>query len=175
MKDTAFWVPEAKKDRLAEVTNGDALKNSSLRMCMNEEAARKNYFQGGAALCSTIDDYYRFAQMVANGGEFGGKRYLAKKTVEFMLSDHLVGMQSLAPAFVGPGYGFGLGFAVRRFDGVNWAPGSVGDANWAGIFGTSFTIDPKEKLVAIQLTQGASTRLRSRILFKNLIYGAMVD
>jgi CubicO group peptidase (beta-lactamase class C family) len=46
---------------------------------------------------------------------------------------------------------------------------------WGGVFGTSFTIDPKERLVAIQLTQGATPRLQSRLLFKNLIYGAMVQ
>ena len=173
MKDTAFWVPEAKRARLAELLDGDPLKASANRMCLPEADIRRNYFQGGAGLCSTIDDYYRFVQMLANGGEFGGRRYLSPKTVAFMLSDHTLGMTGTTAGSTGPGYGFGLGFAVRRHDGMGWAPGSVGDAMWAGIFGTSFTIDPREKLLAIQLTQGAAARLRSRIMFKSLVYGAM--
>ncbi|BAT59230.1 esterase EstB [Variibacter gotjawalensis] len=174
MKDTAFWVPAEKKARLAEVTDGDPAKPGSLRYCLDEATIKKSYFKGGAGLCSTIDDYYKFAQMVANGGEFGGKRYLSKKTVEFMLSDHLIGMGGSTSASTGPGYGFGLGFAVRRQDGFGWTAGSTGDAMWAGAFGTMFTIDPREKIVAIQLSQGATTRIRSRMLFKNLVYGAIV-
>ena len=173
MKDTAFWVPEAKRGRLAEVIDGDPLKASASRLCLSEADIRKNYFQGGAGLCSTIDDYYRFAQMLASGGEYGGRRYLSRKTVEFMMSDHTVGLAGSPAGSTGPGYGFGLGFAVRQRDGMGWAPGSTGDAMWAGIFGTSFTIDPREKLLAIQLTQGPSARLRSRIMFKTLVYGAM--
>ena len=112
--------------------------------------------------------------MMVNGGELEGRRYLAKKTVEFMLSDHIVGMGGSTMATTGPGYGFGLGFAVRLYDGYSWVPGSKGDAMWAGAWGTSFTIDPREGLVGILMAQGPSNRVHTRMLFKNLIYGAMV-
>ena len=92
-----------------------------------------------------------------------------------MLQDHTVGMGGSTAASTGPGYGFGLGFAVRLHDGFAWSAGSKGDAMWGGAVGTSFTIDPKEHVVAIQLTQGATPRLQSRHLFKNLVYGAMVE
>ncbi len=175
MKDTAFWVPADKSSRLAEVTDGDALKPSSLKFCVAEEEIKKSYLKGGAGLCGTAEDYLRFLQMLANGGEYQGRRYLSKKTIEFMLSDHIVGLGGSTAASTGPGYGFGLGFAIRLHDGFGWTAGSRGDAMWGGVFGTSFTIDPKERLVAIQLTQGATPRLQSRLLFKNLIYGAMVQ
>jgi CubicO group peptidase (beta-lactamase class C family) len=175
MKDTAFWVPAEKSSRLAEVTDGDPLKPDSLRYCVDEDEIKKGYLKGGAGLCGTAEDYLKFLQMLANGGEYQGHRYLSKKTVEFMLSDHTVGLGGSTAASTGPGYGFGLGFAVRLHDGVGWTAGSKGDAMWGGVFGTSFTIDPKERLVAIQLTQGATPRLQSRLLFKNLIYGAMVQ
>jgi CubicO group peptidase (beta-lactamase class C family) len=175
MKDTAFWVPAEKASRLAEVLDSDPLKKSSLRFCKTESEIKKSYFKGGAGVCGTAEDYFKFLQMIVNGGEYEGKRYLSKKTVEFMLQNHLVGMGGTTEASTGPGYGFGLGFAVRLQDGFGWSAGSKGDAMWGGIFGTSFTIDPKEKLVAIQLTQGATARLQSRHLFKNLVYGAMVE
>ncbi len=175
MKDTAFWVPNDKISRLAEVLDSDPLKKLSLRFCTSESEIKKSYLQGGAGLCGTAEDYLKFVQMIANGGEYEGKRFLSKKTVEFMLQDHLVGMGGSTVSSTGPGYGFGLGFAVRLQDGFGWSPGSKGDAMWGGIFGTNFTIDPKEQLVAIQLSTGASGRLQSRHLFKNLVYGAMVE
>lgn len=175
MNDTAFWVPEGKKARLAELATGESSRESSLRYCRSEAEIKKSYFKGGAGLCGTADDYLKFLQMLANGGEFQGRRYLSRKTVEFMLQDHTVGMGGTTMASTGPGYGFGLGFAIRLQDGFGWSPGSKGDAMWGGAFGTSFTIDPREKLVAIQLTQGAEQRLQSRHLFKNLVYGALVQ
>ncbi len=175
MKDTAFWVPKEKVARLAEVTNGDPLQPASKRFCTTEEEIKKSYLKGGAGLCGTAEDYLKFVQMIANGGSYQGKRYLSKKTVELMLQDHLGSMGGSTASSAGPGYGFGLGFAIRLQDGIGWSAGSKGDAMWGGVFGTSFTIDPREKLVAVIMTQGGTPRLQSRHLFKNLVYGAMMD
>ena len=101
----------------------------------------------------------RFAQVMGNGGELDGRRDLSRKTVEFMLSQHTVGMGGTTIGTTGPGYGFGIGFGVRHDEGVDWTPGSKGDAVWAGAWGTSFWIDPKEKLVGILMAQGPSNAL----------------
>jgi CubicO group peptidase (beta-lactamase class C family) len=45
---------------------------------------------------------------------------------------------------------------------------------WAGAWGTSFWIDPKEKLVGILMAQGPSFRGQTRMLYKDLVYGALV-
>lgn len=175
MKDTAFWVPAEKAARIADALDADPLKallSKSTRIL--ENPAGKCYFKGGAGLVGTADDYLKFAQMMVSGGESQGKRYLSRKTVEFMLSDHIVGLGGTTVATTGPGYGFGLGFGVRVHDGVAWVPGSKGDAMWAGIWGTSFWIDPKEQLVGILMSQAPSQRIHTRMLFKNLVYGAMV-
>ncbi len=139
-----------------------------------EAPSAKNYLKGGAGLVGTASDYLKFLQMIANGGELNGKRYLSRKTVELMLSDHVTGFAGTPFASTGPGYGFGLGFAVRQADGMGWTAGSKGDAMWAGAWGTSFWIDPKEQLVGILMSQGPSTRVHSRMLFKSLVYGALV-
>ena len=175
MTDTAFWVPPQKTGRIAEALDTDKLKAEMLKSYrIFANPAGVSYFKGGAGLVGTAADYIKFAQMVANGGEFQGKRYLSKKTVEFMLSEHTVGMGGTTFASTGPGYGFGLGFAVRTHDGMAWVPGSKGDAMWAGAWGTSFWIDPKEGLVGILMSQGPSTRVHSRMLYKSLVYGAMM-
>src|SRR5437870_13876029 len=108
--------------------------------------------------------------MVVNGGAYQGRRYLSKKTVEFMLSDHTVGMGGSTIATTGPGYGFGLGFGVRLHEGVAWVPGSKGDAMWACVWGSSFWIDPKEGLVGFVMVQSVFACLHTRMLYQSRAY-----
>lgn len=176
MTDTAFWVPQEKVARLAEALDSDSQKASMLKSYrILENPVGKSYLKGGAGLVGTAADYLRFAQMMLNGGELDGKRYLSKKSVEFMLSQHTVGMGGTTIGTTGPGYGFGLGFGVRLDEGMGWVPGSTGDAMWAGAWGTSFWIDPKEGLVGILMAQGPSNRIHTRMLYKNLVYGSLVQ
>ncbi len=176
MTDTVWWVDLARRSRVADSIASDPLSASmwnSYRIEQNPVPA--GHFKGGAGMVGTSADYHRFAQMVANGGSFEGKRYLSTPTVNWMLSDHMGSMGGTPAASTGPGYGFGLGFAVRREQGIAVAPGSPGDAMWAGAWGTSFTIDRAEKLVGVFMAQGPSSRTHTRMVFKNLVYGAMVE
>jgi CubicO group peptidase (beta-lactamase class C family) len=176
MKDTTWWVPESQNPRMAQAFASDALQAGMLPgYRQNTNPAGKSYFKGGAGLISTAADYLRYAQMMVNGGELDGKWFLSRKTVEQMLSNHIVGMGGNPIATTGPGYGFGLGFGVRLDEGMGWAPGSKGDAMWAGAWGTSFWIDPKEKLVGIFMSQGPATRVQTRMPYKSLVYGALVQ
>jgi CubicO group peptidase (beta-lactamase class C family) len=175
MKDTTWWVAPNQTYRMAETLDSDPLKADMLKSYRQSyNPLGKSYFKGGAGMVSTAADYLRYAQMMVNGGELDGKRYLSRKTVELMLSNHIVGMGGNPIATTGPGYGFGLGYGVRLDEGMGWAPGSKGDAMWAGAWGTSFWIDPKEKLVGILMAQSPSNRVQTRMLYKNLVYGALV-
>ncbi len=92
MSDTGFTVPEAKKARLADAFDRDPMKagcgaGRAWKMIRVRACA-----SGGAGMVSTADDYFRFAQMLLNGGELNGVRLLSAKTVEYMLADHIVGM-----------------------------------------------------------------------------------
>ena len=175
MNDTAWWVPADKRARLAETLDSDAQKASMLLAYHQyEDPAPKTYLKGGPGLVGTAADYLKFAQMVLDGGTDGRQRYLSRKTVEFMLSDHIVGKAGATTSTTGPGYGFGLGWGVRLHDGVAWTAGSKGDAMWAGAWGTSFRIDPRERLVAVLMAQTPSNRIHTRMLYKNLVYGALV-
>ncbi len=132
---------------------------------------------------STATDYLRFAQMMANGGQLDGKRYLSRTTVELMTTDHLgTRIQAISPMTPGeillstPGYTFGLGFAVRQAAGVAGVSGSAGEFMWGGYAGTYFWVDPKEQLVAVYMTQAPSPiRAYYRKLFKQLVYSAIND
>lgn len=176
MEDTSWYVPQGQRGRLAEALDSDPLKAAMWQSwrAFDNPVESGQYLRGGGGLVSTAEDYFRFAQMILNGGEFEGRRLVSRKWVEFMLSNHLVGLGGTPTASTGPGYGFGLGFAVRLQEGFAVVPGSTGDAMWAGAWGTSFTIDPREQIVGILMTQGPSTRINTRMLFKNLIYGAVM-
>ena len=181
MNDTAFWVPGDKLGRLAEALPVDASSGKPNKLY--DVAAVPNNDSGGAGGVSTASDYLRFAQMMANGGQLDGKRYLSRTTVELMTSDHLgMRIQAQSPMTPGevllstPGYTFGLGFAVRQAAGVAGVSGSAGEFMWGGYAGTYFWVDPKEQLVAVYMTAAPSPiRAYYRKLFKQLVYAAITD
>jgi CubicO group peptidase (beta-lactamase class C family) len=179
MHDTAFYVPSDKVGRLAEALPVDASTGKPNKLYA--VTAVPNNDSGGAGGVSTAADYLRFAQMMANGGQLDGKRYLSRTTVELMTSDHL-GTRISAPVTPGEillasaGYTFGLGFAVRQAAGIAGVPGSTGEFMWGGFAGTYFWIDPKEQIVAVYMTQAPSPiRAYYRKLFKQVVYAAIVD
>jgi CubicO group peptidase (beta-lactamase class C family) len=169
MKDAGFFVPEAQQGRLAE-----AQPEGGKPQRLLDVAKRPTFLAGGHGMVSTASDYLRFSQMLLNGGELDGVRLLSRKTVEYMTSNHL-GDLSRGPAFSpGPGYGFGLGFGVRIMAGTASVPGSVGDYYWSGLGGTYFWVDPKERLIAILMLQAPSQRDYYRMLFRDMVYAALV-
>jgi CubicO group peptidase (beta-lactamase class C family) len=175
MKDTSFQASPEQMPRLADALDTDPQKADAWKWVRVEADPGKRYRLGGAAAVTTAEDYFRFAQMMLNKGELDGVRVLSRETVEYMMSDHIAGLQGSPAPTTGPGYGFGLGFGVRIQEGVAWVPGSTGDSMWAGAGGTSFTIDPKEKIVGVFMAAAPTPRLHTRFLFKNLLYGALVD
>ena len=114
--------------------------------------------------------------MMLNGGQIDGARVLSRATVAYMTSDHL---DTIKPAILlAPGYGFGLGFAVRKGNGVASVPGSTGEYNWGGAAGTGFWVDPKEQLVVVIMTQtvpGIAAQRIDRALWRQAVYQALGD
>jgi CubicO group peptidase (beta-lactamase class C family) len=171
MKDTKFYLSAEEADRLVTLyQRGEA---PSLKPLDGGRESRlvvgpKTWFSGGGGLLSTAADYYRFLQMLLNGGELEGTRLVSRKTVELMTKDH-VGKE--IPIY--PGYGFGLGVAVRQELGKGHSLGSDGDYTWGGIFNTVFWVDPKEELILIFLTNFSPYDLDQRWYVKTLVYQAI--
>jgi CubicO group peptidase (beta-lactamase class C family) len=172
MVDTAFHAPQAQHARLAEAFAQDPQTGSAVRLM--DVRSPPQFESGGAGLVSTAADYARFLQMMLNGGALDDVRLLSRKTIEFMTADHLgsiTGPADLLP----PGYGFGLGFAVRLNTGIARVPGSVGQYFWGGLAGTIFWVDPAEELCAILLIQAPGQREYYRMLFCDMVYAAFAD
>jgi CubicO group peptidase (beta-lactamase class C family) len=157
MKDTYFYPPENKLERLATAYTYYADKglNRFPDTPITEGSftysadypyhAPKKLFSGGAGLVSTAMDYLRFCQMMLDGGKVGNTRLISRKSVELMTGDQL--------GKIAPDQGFGLGFGI---DGVKTPLselGSAGEYAWGGFFYTAFTIDPKEQMIVIFMAQ----------------------
>ncbi|UFZ08546.1 beta-lactamase family protein [Bradyrhizobium ontarionense] len=132
---------------------------------------------GGGGLVSDITDYARFAQMLLNGGELDGKRYLSPAAFKDMTTDHIgpgSGVERDYFYFPGDGFGYGYGLAVRvePGDARPPPPGSIGELKWDSGSGTYFGIDPKLDMIYILLEQTQNERGRITAAFKKLVYDA---
>jgi CubicO group peptidase (beta-lactamase class C family) len=174
MKDTSFYVTDlAKQSLIAEPFPNDRTIGAGSQM--GDPRVVKKLESGGGGMVSTIHDYARFAQMILNGGTLDGKRYLSPKTIDYMGSNQIARGSGVKPGpyyLPGPGFGFGLGFAVRTDAGVAPTEGSVGEMNWSGAGGTAFWIDRKENMFVVFMAQTVSQRGRLRTTLKNIVYGA---
>lgn len=175
MSDTSFYLPRAKRDRLATVYAAApgglerAPESGSAGQGAFVDGPRKS-FSGGAGLLSTASDYAKFLQMILNGGELDGVRILSRKTVELMSVSHLGDIPFQ------PGQGFGLGFSVLEDVGARGTPGSAGELGWGGAYHSTYWIDPVEELVVVHLTQlipAGDVDDQSKV--RTLIYQAIVD
>jgi CubicO group peptidase (beta-lactamase class C family) len=175
MADTAFYVTDpSKQKRLAEPFAND--RTIGAGAVVNDPRVVRKYESGGAGLVGTTADYARFLQMLLNGGALDGKRYLSPKTVAYMTADHMGDVIRRGPYdLFGPGYKFGLGFAVRTDAGVTPIAGSPGDYYWGGAGGTYFWVDPKEKMFVVFMMQSPSKRAPYRTLLRNMVYAAIVE
>ena len=173
MPDTSFTVAEpARQARIAEPLKTDRRIGADVEF--NDPRLARKSEGGGGGMVGTVNDYARFLMMLRNGGTLDGKRYLGPKTVAYMTSDHTAGVITPGPYYLpGPGYGFGLGFAVRKEAGVAQTPGSVGDYNWGGAGGTYFWVDPKEDLIVIYGMQAPSQRVHYRQVLRDMVYSAI--
>jgi CubicO group peptidase (beta-lactamase class C family) len=157
MKDTYFFLPDNKLDRLAAAYT--YYSNKGLQRFPDTPISEgsftysadypyrgpKKLFAGGAGLNSTAADYYRFCQLMLQGGKLGDVRLLSRKSVELMTHDQL--------GRISDEQSFGLGFGIDGVKTPLHELGSAGSFNWGGFFYTAFSVDPKEDMIVIFMGQ----------------------
>ena len=174
LKETKFVLdPETERTRLAEPLPSDTILVDGER----DRRAHPEWESGGGGLLSTILDYARFAQMLLNGGELDGKRYLSPAAFKTMTTDHIgpgSGVGRDYWYFPGDGFGYGYGIAVRTDPGIAKPPppGSIGELKWDSGSGTYFGVDPKLDMIYIMLEQTQTERQRITPAFRKLVYEA---
>ena len=155
MDDTYYNIPESKVSRVAAVYAPRGPGNGIELSRAPQYREPRRYFGGQAGLNSTAADYFKFHQMMLNGGELDGMRILSPRTINLMISNHAGDRLVYVK---GPGYGFGLGYAVLLDPGQaneHLSPGSFG---WLGAWGTVAWVDPVEDMLGIFMTQITSSR-----------------
>jgi len=185
MKDAGFFVPEAKRSRFATNYRADDQGQLTLTPAGSpptDYATQPTNPSGGGGLVSTVEDYYRFAQMLGDGGELDGKRILAPASVKLMTSNHLPA-NLLTGEFSGglhvmrPGFGYGFNCAVI-FDPPEAAlPDGKGTFFWDGAAGTWFWVDPTNDMVFVAMIQRMGGHDNHSLEYRShaTVYGALVD
>jgi CubicO group peptidase (beta-lactamase class C family) len=173
MKDTHFFLPPAQKDRLAVVytsgPDGGIVRAAEGGKGQGDyvEGPRRN-FAGGAGLLSTARDYARFLEMIRRGGTLDGVRILSPRSVALMTTNQVGTLFSTA------GRGFGLGFETTDRYGASGMQ-SVGSFGWGGAYGSSYRVDPVERLVLVLMVQIFDRPSDITDKFHTLVYQALDD
>ena len=188
MKDAGFFVPADKRDRFVANYRPDYTSNPLGTLVPTSTGAPTDYAtqptmpSGGGGMVSTAEDYYHFAQMLAGGGELGGKRILAPSTVRLMTSNHLpvnllTGEFGIGQHIMRPGFGYGFNCAVV-FDPLEATlPDGKGTFFWDGAAGTWFWVDPTNDIVFIAMIQRMGGHDNHSLEYRShaLVYQALVD
>jgi len=142
MRDTAFFVPHARRDRVATIyrSEGGALT------ALPKNYGSETFFSGGGGLCSTARDYTRFAQMLLNGGVLDGIRILKPETIAMMTTNQIGKLSAFTVRY-------GLGFGLVLTQGPDDGKPVLDRYFWGGYYSTNFWIDPRHDLVAVIMTQ----------------------
>ena len=174
MHDTHFFLPVEKRNRLTAVYASSA--EAQFARAPDGPRGQGDYvdgprrsFAGGAGLVSTARDYSRFLQMLLNGGALDGARILGPKTVDLMVTNQT------GTLFSQTGQGFGLGFSVLERAGADSRVESVGTFGWGGAYGSTYHVDPRERLVLVFMIQQMPNRSNIAARFPMLVYQALVE
>jgi CubicO group peptidase (beta-lactamase class C family) len=170
MIDTSFYVTDAAKhSRIAEPFPND--RTIGVGAVFGDPRIAGKWESGGGGMVSTATDYARFLQMMLNGGVLNGKRILTAKTVALMTTDHTEGITPGPYYLPGAGYGFGLGFAVRKTAAEG--DSSVGEYDWNGVGGTNFWVDPKQDMFVVFMIQSPKQRPHYMSVIRKMVYAAV--
>ena len=179
MKDTYFYIPPEKQNRLATTYYPDSTgklqklpdeyyDNGQIKI--NFPKTNGSYFSGGAGLSSTVYDYAIFLQMLLNGGEYDGTRILSRHTIKMMITNQLGDISSDDKNT------FGLGFSIVSNEDSGKEPVSVGTYSWGGIYSTDYWSDPEEKIVGLIFKQFWNDPAQeTNQKFKVMTYAALID
>ena len=163
MDDSYFFVPDNKQERLSAVWKSDwhgklgkvlpgTHKEGDYQYSSTfQTQGPKTFLSGGVGMVTTPYDYFRFAQMLLNKGELDGVRVVSRKTVELMTTNQIGKLFETTLHDEGWKFGLGLGLQADREHNVD--AGDVGTFEWAGLYSTRFSVDPKEEKITIFLSQ----------------------
>jgi CubicO group peptidase (beta-lactamase class C family) len=187
MKDAGFYVPAGKRNRFSPNYHYNS-QTGQLDESPTDNGIPTDYTEqptkpsGGGGLLASAEDYYRFAQMIGNGGQLDGVRILSPATVKLMTSNHLpasllTGEWGIGQHIMRPGFGYGYDGAVIFDPPEANLPDGKGTYFWDGAAGTWFWVDPANDVVFVGMIQRMTSPDNHNLLYRThaAVYGALVD
>jgi len=167
MRRTSFEL--AAGEQLATAFADDAAWHASVAPIGQRQPGLAWMDSGGGGLVSTLDDYAAFARMLADGGEAGGRRLLSPQLFAELSRNQLADGVDGPAGYTGPGFGFGLGLAVRH----DWGPSAMactaGELTWSGISGTALFVQPRERWFALLMSANMASRMLARMALRRAL------
>ena len=172
MTNSYFIIPEKEQYRLVTAyqpaENVKGLERTSYPDTAYPCIQTRQYFSGGADLCSTAENYAKFIRMIKNKGIYNNTRILGERFIEMMLSKQ--------PAFDDGNSDQGFAAWVTNAKGAAEGPMTVGAFGFGGFWDTYGWADPKGDFVAVLLLQmypGNKYQIHEK--FKVITYRVMDD
>jgi CubicO group peptidase (beta-lactamase class C family) len=181
MTDTGFWLDRSKAGRATKVftyREGKTLITAPTQV-RGDLTERPAFLSGSGGLNSTTEDYFRFSQMLLDGGQANGKRLLKPSTVKLMYTNVLE--PGVTIGRTAAGLGFGMDFAIVLDPKAADTPEGKNTYYWGGAFGTWFWIDPTNDVIVVGMiqntngSQATSGTPQVRPLSRKLVYQALMD
>lgn len=177
MNDTGFYVPAEKRSRFA----ANYFSDGKGRLILRDDPAKSAYLHppglesGGGGMVGTASDYMRLLLMVANGGEWNGKRILSREMAEQMHTNQLPkGVDWIDFGEKRTGVGFGLGFSVTVEPGEKAPHNHKGEFGWGGAASTHYWVSPNDRLIVVTMEQRWPYSAETEETLKPVIYDAIV-
>ena len=155
MKDTTFWPNEEQTKRIAKSykpnSSNDGLEETKIHYLTYPLSDKKRYPYPGGGLFSTAADIATFCQMILNGGELNGKRYVSKSSVRAMTSTQTGDLLNQGKHEGG----YGLGWSTSKKSKGDDGPVIPGSCGHGGAYSTNMSIDPEHGIITVYMVQHA--------------------
>lgn len=169
MQHTNFEIGAGEHANLATAHAEDSAWHAAVAPLGQRVAGQPWMHSGGGGLLSTLDDYAAFARMLANGGTVGGQRLLSEAMFTALSINQLDDGVDGPNGYTGPGFGFGLGLAVRHGWGPAAMPCTAGELCWSGISGTALFVQPRDRWFAVLMSANMASRMVARLAFRRAL------
>mgnify|MGYP001157457047 CR=1 FL=1 len=167
MRQTNFEI--APGETLATAYADDAAWHATVAAIGRREPGADWMDSGGGGLVSTLDDYAAFGRLLADGGVVGGQRLLSAHLFAELSRNQLADGVDGPAGYTGPGFGFGLGLAVRHDWGPSAMPCTPGELTWSGISGTALFVQPRERWFAVLMSANMASRMMARMTLRRAL------
>jgi CubicO group peptidase (beta-lactamase class C family) len=169
MHHTGFDLAPGEADQAPTAWPEDVAWHAAIPAIGQATAGQPRMHSGGGGLISTLDDYAAFARVLADGGLAPGGRLLSAALFAELSRNQLPAGVDGPAAYTGPGFGFGLGLAVRHTWGPAAMPCQPGELSWSGISGTALFVHPPSRWFALLFSANMASRMVARMMWRRAL------